>query len=79
MKGHDSLLKNILEGTVEGKHARGRQRYMWENNIKRLTGNSLTECTNDTRDRQRWRSIVANRRCGDGTEPDSQVIHTPLF
>jgi hypothetical protein len=67
LKRHDSLLKNILEGRVEGKRARGGQRYMWENNIKRWTGNSMTECTNGTRDRQRWRSIVANLRCGDGT------------
>ena len=67
IKRHDSLLKNILEGRVEGKRARGRPRYIWENNIKRWTGNSLTECTNGTRDRQRWRSIVANLRCGDGT------------
>lgn len=65
IKRHDSPLKNILEGRVEGKRARGGQRYMWENNIKPWTGNSLTECTN-TRDRQRWRSIVANLRCGDG-------------
>jgi hypothetical protein len=34
IKRHDSLLKNILEGGVEGKLARGRQRYIWENNIK---------------------------------------------
>jgi hypothetical protein len=59
-KRHYSLLKNILEGREDGKRARGRQRYIWENNIKRWTGNSLTECTNGTRHRQRWRSIVAN-------------------
>jgi nitrous oxidase accessory protein NosD len=53
-KRYDSLLKNILEGRVEGKRARGRQRYIWENNIKRWTGNSLTECTNGTRGRQRY-------------------------
>jgi hypothetical protein len=57
IKRHYSLLKNLLEVRVEGKRARGRQRYIWENNIKRWTGNSLTECTNGTRDRQRWRSI----------------------
>jgi hypothetical protein len=69
IKRHDSLLKKILGGRVEGKRARGRQRYIWENNIKRWTRNSLTltKCTNGKRDRQRWRSIVANLRCGDGT------------
>jgi hypothetical protein len=53
IKRHDSLLKNILEGRVEGKRARGRQFYKWENNIKQWTGNSLTECTNGTRDTER--------------------------
>jgi hypothetical protein len=37
IKRHDSLLKNILEGRVEGKRARGRRRYTWENNIRRWT------------------------------------------
>jgi hypothetical protein len=50
IKRHDYLLKNILEGRVGGKRARGRQRYIWENNIKQWIGNSLTECTNGTRD-----------------------------
>jgi hypothetical protein len=40
IKRHDSPLKNILEGRVEGKRARGRQHYIWENNIRRWTGNS---------------------------------------
>jgi hypothetical protein len=62
------LLKTILEGRVEGKSTRGRQGHIWENNIKRGTGNSLTECTNGTRDRQRWRYIVTNLRCGDCTK-----------
>jgi hypothetical protein len=57
---YNFLLNNILEGRVEGKRARGSHHYIWENSIKRWTGNSLTECTNNTRDRQRWRSIVAN-------------------
>jgi hypothetical protein len=69
-KGHDSLLKTILKGRVEVKRARGRQSYIRENIISRWTGNSLSECTIMTRDRQRWRSIVANLRCGDGTSPE---------
>jgi hypothetical protein len=31
IKRHDSLLKNILEGRVEGKRAKGRQHYIREN------------------------------------------------
>jgi hypothetical protein len=32
-------------------------RYIWENNIKRWTGNSLTECTNGTS----YRSVTFGR------------------
>ena len=35
IKRHDTLLKFLLEGKVEGQRARGRQRYKWEGNIKR--------------------------------------------
>ena len=67
VKRHNTLIKTILEGKVEGKRARGRQRYKWEDNIKRWTNSSLTECTIKARDRECWRSIAANLHCGDGT------------
>ena len=67
IKRHDTLLKTLLEGKIEGKRARGRQRYKWESNITRWTGYSLAECTTKTRDRGCWRSVAANLRCGDGT------------
>ena len=67
IKRHDTLLKFLLEGKVEGQRARGRQMYKWEGNIKRWTKYSLAECTIKARDRECWRSIAANLRCGDGT------------
>ena len=67
VKRHDTIIKNILEGKVEGRRARGRQRYRWVDNIKRWTNISLSECTTRARDRVCWRSIVANLHCGDGT------------
>ena len=67
VKRHDTLIKTILEDNVEGKRARGRQRYKWEDNIKRWMNISLTEYTVRVRDRQCWRSIAANFHCGDAT------------
>ena len=63
----NTLIKTILEGKAEGQRARGRQRYKWEDNIKRWTNSSLTECTIKASDRECWRSIAANLHCGDGT------------
>src|SRR5579871_2637964 len=67
IKRHDSLLKTLLEGLVEGRRDRGRQRYKWERNIKRWTGYSMSECTTQARNRVCWRSVAANLRYGDGT------------
>ena len=67
IKRHNTLLKTILEGKVEGKRARGRQRYKWEDNIKRYTEANLSKCTIWARDRASWRSITAKLHCGDGT------------
>jgi hypothetical protein len=38
---HNSLLKTTLEGSVEGRPERGRQRYLLGNNIRQWIGNSL--------------------------------------
>jgi hypothetical protein len=67
IKRHHTLLKTIYEGRVDGKRARGRPRYGWDNNIKTWTGKSLEECTIQARDRKSWRSTTANLCCGDGT------------
>src|SRR5579871_1765085 len=67
IKRHDSLLKTLLEGKVEGRRDRGSQRYKWESNIKRWSGYSMSECTTRARDRECWRSVAANLQCGDGT------------
>jgi hypothetical protein len=67
IKRHDTMLKIFLEGKVEGRRARGGQRYKWEGNIKRWTNYTMAECNIKTKDRGCWRSIAANLRCGDGT------------
>ncbi|GFR99641.1 endonuclease-reverse transcriptase [Elysia marginata] len=40
---HDSLSKTILQGTVEGKHRRGRQKKAWCDKIKEWTGMAMYE------------------------------------
>lgn len=60
IKRHNSLLKTVLEGKVEGSRARGGQRYKWEGNIKRWTDTNLSNLTIKTRDREGWRSFTAN-------------------
>jgi hypothetical protein len=68
IKRHNNILKDILEGKIQGKRSRSRQRLKWTDNIKRWTGESLAVNTIKSRNRVEWRSMVANLRCGDGTE-----------
>lgn len=43
IKRHDSILKTIPAGKVEGKkRARGREKCRWEDNIQKWTGLSAT-------------------------------------
>ncbi|GFR64708.1 protocadherin-11 X-linked [Elysia marginata] len=54
---HDSLSKTILQGTVEGKCRRGRQRKAWCDNIKEWTGMAMYELVRSASDRDAWRQI----------------------
>ena len=55
---HDSLSKTILQGTVEGKRKRGRQRKSWIDNIKEWTDCPADHLIRMAEDRERWRSLV---------------------
>ncbi|KAG1674653.1 hypothetical protein GQR58_015022 [Nymphon striatum] len=44
IKRHETIQRNTLEGKVEGKRARGRQRLKWEDSIKGWTKSSMKEC-----------------------------------
>ena len=57
IKRHDSIMKNILEGRLEGTRARGRPRAQWSDNIREWAGCSLMECTRLASDRERWRHV----------------------
>ena len=67
VKRHQNILKSVLEGVIEGRRCRGRQRSVWCDNIKGWTGRSVTACSAAAQNRTEWRSIVANLRTEDGT------------
>ena len=54
------LAKTILHGTVKGKRKRGRQKKMWEDNIKDWTGMDLASLTRAAENRTRCKGIGAN-------------------
>ena len=57
-KRHNSIRKEILEGKLEGKRPRGRQRTAWTDSIKSTTKLSMGECTRQCQDRVSWRAVV---------------------
>lgn len=57
----DGLQKRLLEGKVNGKRLRGRQRSSWMSNIKDWTRlKSYSKCVRAATDRMVWRRIVAD-------------------
>ena len=53
-----NISTHIMEGRIDGRRSRGRQRRRWTDDIKDWTGHTLTECTSIARDRNRWRALV---------------------
>ena len=64
VKRHQSLLKDVLEGRVEGTILRGRPRINWEENIKHWSGLKLQEYTRMAEDRVKWRDVAINLLTG---------------
>ena len=54
----DGLAKTILQGTVQGKRGRGRQKKKWADNISEWTGKSFASTQALSHDRQRWNQLV---------------------
>ena len=52
------LSKTIMQGTVQGKRKRGRQRKRWTDNIKEWTGMTYAETQALAHDRDRWGMLV---------------------
>ena len=55
----------IIEGKVEGKRKRGRQRKQWYDNIKEWTGLTYKEAKRLAQDRSSWRKLT--KRCATMT------------
>ena len=51
------LAKTILQGTVNGKRKRGRQKKRWEDNIKEWTRMDFASLTRTAEDRTRWKVL----------------------
>ena len=54
------LAKTILQGTVQEKRKRGRQKKRWEDIIKEWTGMDFASSVRAADNRTRWKGIVAN-------------------
>ena len=50
--------KTIMQGMVEGKRKRGRPPASWLDDIKLITGKTITVATRATADRRRWSFII---------------------
>ena len=56
-----------MKGRINGRTGQGRPRTMWTDNIKEWTNLSYNDCIRAAQDRERWRSMTADRLATDGT------------
>ena len=54
----EGLAKTILQGTVQGKRRRGRQKKKWADNILEWTGESFAATQALAHDRTKWSQLV---------------------
>ena len=52
------LAKTILQGTMKGERRQGRQRKMWEDNIREWTGLEFGKSQRAVENRGKWRKMV---------------------
>ena len=72
MRGSGSpLTLQIVEGMVEGKRKRGRQKKHWFDNIREWTGLSYMRAKRSAQDRSAWRRTI--KRCAEGGRQSSGV------
>jgi len=61
------LAKTVLQGTVQGRRRRGKQRKRWEDNVTEWTGKTLSDNLRKTENRTGWRKLVAKINSGAAT------------
>ena len=65
MRGSGSpLTLQIVEGVVEGKRKRGRQKKSWFDNIREWTGLSYMRAKRSAQNRSAWRRTI--KKCAEG-------------
>ena len=57
---HNTLSKTILQGTVEGRRRRGRQKKNWQDNVKEWTDLTFPDLLETAHDRSLWKMISAS-------------------
>ena len=63
----DNIQRLLLDGKIDGKRSRGKQRLTWADNITEWIGMKYSECIRIAQDRRRWRSMTADLLGADGT------------
>ena len=72
MRGSGSpLTLQIVEGMVEGKWKRGRQKKQWFDNIREWTGLSYMRLKRSAQNRSAWRGTI--KKCVEGGRQSSGV------
>ena len=72
MRGSGSpLTLQIVEGMVEGKRKRGRQKKQWFDNIREWTGLSYMRAKRSAQNRSAWRRTI--KKCAEGGRQSSGV------
>ena len=69
---HNTLSKTILQGTVEGRRKRGRQKKNWSSNIREWMDDDLVDLTRATEDRRRWRKLSLDAALKSPQRPRSR-------
>ena len=55
---HNCLQNTIIQGKIDGKRKKGKPATSWLDEIKQLTGTSITKATRAAGDRRKWRSFI---------------------
>ena len=63
----EGIQRLLLDGKINGKRSRGKQRLTQADYIKESTGMKYSECIRMAQDRRSWRSMTADLLGADGT------------
>ena len=74
MSRSSGLAKTILQGRVQGKRTRGRQKKRWEDNIKEWTWIDVVCSTRAAEDSTRWKRGCCKVICGATTTSEGYRI-----